>query len=809
MDSRRQDDDGLKDLSAFLRPFGHELDQVVARATRLMVDEGADWSAYEVRSALTDLKSLGEGGDVAYDRRSIGAHYALWYHLKRTHGMVRFLAARYLGTAGEVTLLDLGSGTGATAWAAAILNAAQHRGGWALPRLRVVGIDSSPYMTEAATALWAEFEASSLARGCEITPSFRLGSWMDPNAVQGISKPVVVGSYLLDHSDDEIEADLARRLAKLFRSLGATEGLFVTAAAKTSVLRNVVKLAEMHQRDARIAAPIWQGYLVETAEVRNRWLSRYEIPDRRPDWGPRALRAIAATRFESQMFPGREPELIEDEEQDAAARPKRRLTFLVGAAGSGKSRVLVERSARIVEQATPSEVTPRILITAFNVSMIEQLAEWLLVRLERGGLLETTTQTVKGYWRVYARGPRSKSEIVLMNRDKLPSRVLHVCNGAVRDHQWSLVMERIRARAENDVGLRAKYQRLEERFGARLGEFLREELERIIYGLDGLERARYVTKSFRRVGRRDDRISLETRGDVWDLLVSVKDSDHYLYRRIKAYQTFRSSIEAGSPLPLNTDRPWTHVLVDEAQDFTPSDIRLLACIPTDPANVFMAGDAAQSMHIGSTFRCPAIPNRSWQRLSLSGSYRMPIRTAKAVQRLARHIALEHRAQSSDVDTVSPAARKSVLLGPRPVVFLDGADREDERRRMFREVGRFAIGRSTRVSVVDEVRRSEYVRELSEEVRSLIAGAAAVKSESMEQIKGLERDVVIMSTKILPPGEDTAAEWIYTALTRSTCVTVLLLSDQMAPGVEGAISKLDSAHLNFWDEVSERAFRMLF
>src|SRR5690606_4838911 len=139
------------------------------------------------------------------------------------------------------------------------------------------------------------------------------------------------------------------------------------------------------------------------------------------------------------------------------------------------------------------------------------------------GLLETSSQTVKVDWGVYARGPRSKREIFLMNRDKLPSRVLHVCNGAVRDHQWSLVMERIRARAENDVGLRAKYQRLEERFGARLGEFLREELERIIYGLDGLERARYVTKSFRRVGRRDDRISLETRGDVWDLLVSVKD----------------------------------------------------------------------------------------------------------------------------------------------------------------------------------------------------------------------------------------------------------------------------------------------
>ncbi len=91
-------------------------------------------------------------------------------------------------------------------------------------------------------------------------------------------------------------------------------------------------------------------------------------------------------------------------------------------------------------------------------------------------------------------------------------------------------------------------------------------------------------------------LRVEAREVVWTVLMDPPRPDSFVHRRINAYEAHRALIEDEQPLALAD--AWTHVFVDECQDFTESDFRLLACIPPDPQRLFVTGDESQSMHLG-------------------------------------------------------------------------------------------------------------------------------------------------------------------------------------------------------------------
>src|SRR5262245_52995378 len=101
--------------------------------------ESRDWDDYDLGESLRDLWHLHKHEDCCYDRVSIGMSYALWYHARRTHEALRLLQPSLDSYAegGPLEILDLGAGTGATAWALALAR----RMNPDLPPMRVVGID--------------------------------------------------------------------------------------------------------------------------------------------------------------------------------------------------------------------------------------------------------------------------------------------------------------------------------------------------------------------------------------------------------------------------------------------------------------------------------------------------------------------------------------------------------------------------------------------------------------------------------------------------------------------------------------------
>src|SRR4051812_44208192 len=81
--------------------------------------DSRSWSAFDLAKSLDDTWNLSGGEDCCYDRPSIGLNYALWYHARRTQDILR-LVLRNWENRPPTHILDLGSGTGAVAWALAL-----------------------------------------------------------------------------------------------------------------------------------------------------------------------------------------------------------------------------------------------------------------------------------------------------------------------------------------------------------------------------------------------------------------------------------------------------------------------------------------------------------------------------------------------------------------------------------------------------------------------------------------------------------------------------------------------------------------
>jgi len=774
--------------------FAEVLDRAVAAACCDLLAERADeWSDWEVAQALEDLLGLAHGRDCTYDRPSIGVSYALWYHGARTHEALRVIR-RLPVTADPLHIVDLGCGTGATACAAAIA-VALSAGGGAGPRQVVVhGVDSSPFMVDVARRILGELQRS-LPLAPTVSATFETGTWTDLN-VQN-THTVVIGGYLFDHSDENRSAELADLFARLTDRVDAGLAVLFTNPVKREALDAAVGRLESlgyATRDDGLGPAVWSGSLDHCHAVRKEWYSRIaavrpSLYARPPRWesNPIVSWLKRSGPAVGTLFDLGGASLLLDREQDAAAEPDEHLTVLVGAAGSGKSRVLAERVVRTLETARPSLV-PQVLVTAFNIAMIDQLADWIEQRLSK---VVSASRHAPGWVTLTASAGGGATTVTLMNRDKLPSRVLgQAWNGQLPTRVCAVAQRR---------------SLMQEKFGAaRIAEveqyltpeFLDEELERVIYGQATLTWEQY--RDFQRRGRRKP-LNPAIREIVWTGLMGPGSPDSFVRRRIAAYQAHCERIEAEQPLQV--EQRWTHVFVDECQDFTESDFRLLACLPPDPQFLFVAGDETQSMNLGPCYRRPGLKHRQWRRIELSGSYRLPLRVCEALEDLAVALQASHRgATEGDLDLVLPESRKSAVIGPRPIVIAgDNATLERDLRDVLAAYRPLLGGAaSPRVSIAER----------DDVVKSAIAVAAPwadLEIAEMRKIKGLERTCVVFSDRATFGGDEALPEWIYTALTRSRAVLVLVLWPDSPPAVRAVIGRLRRDRLLFWSAAARDWF----
>ncbi|MDX6683350.1 MAG: hypothetical protein QOG94_3389 [Solirubrobacteraceae bacterium] len=793
------------DLVDELRSSSVLIDRTTAEACRdVIVRHAAQWSAWEIERALEELAGLGHHRDCTYDRPSIGVSYALWYHGKRTHDALRMLAPRIARVEGSLRIVDLGCGTGATACAVALVVAARERGGSsAIDEIVVDGVDSSPFMVEVARDIFAALVRDT---GCRrVRATFRAIAWDGVAPAAGVPT-AIVGGYLLDHSDGAHADEIAQRTKALADKLSATSILLSTAAGKRPQLLQVRTALEPDEwqstDDCELAPEIAGGPLGECHALRTSWYERHGLTAERlwrspPSWfsdrlAARLTMSRRSGRVAATLFDDARDGRLYDATQATAATPEERLTVIVGAAGSGKTIVLSERIARTIAAARRSEPAPVVLVTAFNKAVVDLIAAEVVRSLEAtdGVTLEHRMHREGHHGLVVVVGGRA-AHVELMNRDRLPGRVFGVgqIQGELKGDWWKREIER------RSAMLGAADRELVARLGH---DFLEDEFERVIYGLACFEMAQYADVD--RVGRVTPLAKGGTREVVWRLLMEPP-IESYVNQRLKAYRTHEPAVTRACPAALA--RSWTHVFVDECQDFTRSDIRLLARVPRDPRNLCMVGDASQAIHLGRSYSRPGIAGAQWKVHLLEGSYRLPLRVCEALQPLARDIRSSHVASrvEDELDTVLLRSRKAAVAGFRPIVLTGGEHLADQLGDVLRAYVRAAEGQ--RLLAADCGRRTREAVGRAARDRSW-----TVEEGDMRRYKGLEWPCVVVTDERRPwrDTSEAASERLFTAMTRTTALLVIVLWEDGDADTAALLRRLDGERLLFWDEAASAAFR---
>jgi len=485
-----------------------------------------------------------------------------------------------------------------------------------------------------------------------------------------------------------------------------------------------------------------------------------------------------------------------DEVQRAAAEPDGRLTYVHGAAGSGKSRVLIERVARTLEKELPRHPTS-VLVTAFNQAMVRQLGDWLVERIEASPSLGLDTRPPGdgADWELVVRAGGHEGCVRLLNWDKAPPRLFNVRVQGDFSGWEQEIHERV-SHCLDRLPPSHQAQRLRSRLTV---PFLKAELDRVIYGLLAYERDRYL--GVIRQGR-GKLLAPADRPVVWDVLMGPGAPPSFTGQRIAAHRQLAQNRR-------NQEwRRFAHVFVDEAQDFTQADFDLVAGLAERPQNIVACCDEAQALHLGTSYRRPHVEGATWRARPLRGSYRLPIRVCEAVRPLAERIAARRRSlagagDAEEEDVVLPESVKSAVLGPRPIIV---AGSEDEVAGALRSV-LSSFAPLLRAAVSGDV--VVCVAERDEWVMDRLANpppGMTVRRESMRAIKGLERPCVVLSTRVEVPHDESLDEWIYTVLTRTTALLVLALSERTSPELREVIAQLRPDRLMAWNEKAGRLFR---
>jgi hypothetical protein len=100
-------------LTTWLTQQKLPVERFLCSSLATITDDYASLPPFERQSSFNDLLNLSNNEDAMYDRPSTGLSYALWYQAKRLQDAVRGLTPLLLAHDDDLTVIDIGCGTGA------------------------------------------------------------------------------------------------------------------------------------------------------------------------------------------------------------------------------------------------------------------------------------------------------------------------------------------------------------------------------------------------------------------------------------------------------------------------------------------------------------------------------------------------------------------------------------------------------------------------------------------------------------------------------------------------------------------------
>jgi hypothetical protein len=782
---------------------GRTFDAVLAEFGRTDDPRLVGYTAEHRREAINDLLKLADGQDCCYDRPGIGAAYALWYQPRRVHDAARALAPMVAEAAEKdesIHLIDLGAGTGSTTCAIQLTIAALLKSDRPTPpRIVIDAFDSSTAMLRVGNHLVGRL-GDALGVNEVVEHRGHLALWHAARELTQTPRTWIVAGHLFDASEVAFATLVARRLTDLARRLRPDRLVVIGPHSKANVQQAIH--AELIEAGATavpntVLEPIWQGKLRMTGRARRALYESAGVKHRLlqcPSWSRDecAIKLYDSSNLQSERLFSVEPTgLALDEHQDEAAFPDERLTILVGSAGSGKSTVLIERLARTLEQARAPR---RVLLTSFNVAMVDQLRRWLQDRLP-----SSTLRGRAGDWRLTV----DKHRVDILNWDKIPTQLLRVDTAGGDDiGAIHAAMKRLGVTPTPDQWWLQN-------------DFLIAELKRFIYGRGVLRKEEYLMIDREGRGTRLSKGEAGPRGLIWDVLMSpVVKRSGFTYRWIEIAHRLQALGGSDQARPGLGETEYTDVFVDECQDFTRTDYRIASALVTDTSRLVATGDEAQAMHLGPSYRRPGeLGRHRWKRWELDESYRLPLRICEAVAPLARLLGEADQqtiTEGDELDVGLPTGSRSGVLGCRPVVLAAGPDLREQLMQVFTEYSALWAREGSPTSLDAAVTVAEVLPDtplISLVEAGLVNGVA--QAERMRAIKGLERACVVWNTGHASATDEATHELVYTILTRAVHLLVIIV-DAVAtsPAVKAALAELRRDRLLFWDSAASLSWDTL-
>jgi hypothetical protein len=383
---------------------------------------------------------------------------------------------------------------------------------------------------------------------------------------------------------------------------------------------------------------------------------------------------------------------------------------VAGSAGTGKTIVAIHRAVRLARENPAAKV----LLASFSQPLAEAMAKKTLVLApETGGIVRRiTTASFRGiaeqmYQLEHGVRPRIASDAILR--------------------------ERLRTAAAA-IGLKGFSDR-----------FLLSEWTNVVdaWGLSSLE----AYSTVERMGRKS-RLGPNQRARLWPVFAAVHEA-----LATERYTTWANVFTGlAKALEGRPSKPFDHVIIDEAQDLAPAELRFFATLaPAEPNGLFLSGDIGQRI-----FQHPY----SWVRLGVdvrgrSHTLKVCYRTSHQIRRAADRL-LPTVLRDSDGVEDERHGIVSVFDGPPPEVrSLATIAAEAE---TVREVVATWLGEGIAAHEIGLFVRTPQLVVRAQAAINGLAGAAEMVTAQMSLAKGLEfRAVVVMACDegVLPLDERVA------------------------------------------------------
>lgn len=779
--------------------------------------------AFDAKKTGEEMWLLSRGGDLCYDRPTIGFNYSLWYHPKRINTFLRYFTDLLYDARNENTIeiFDLGAGTGAVLWAVGLVVSGLKTLQMPCPKIRVVNVDTSAFMLfYNYNYLWKNFVSEfPLAEEISKQDDYKLNSWSNLDEANCLNI-WLCASYLFDHSENA--TSIAEEFKEIVNRYKPNKVLLLSALQKrpyVDAVANTIETLNYGGYNSVLTNQIFSGGLSRLYEFRNRVSQQHSLGlSGVPQWNIDSLYGrilvnnvqqlgLDFTNVNLFIQPERNRAKIKlTPQQEDAATINNRPTLVIGPAGCGKSVVLTQKIKNLIQSTIiGNDYNPnlKILVSTFNKGLVKYLGNWIAELLEEGKFTRKFGTNFYGQAQDYSFFTFSNSQrvnIYVMHFDILPTKIgnigwRHVAVNGANIEEFHL--NKMNAAIETYVNAN-NINRNEFRTILN-AEFLLDEYQRVIYGFECNNERAYQT--LERTGRGNNpqlRFNSRRRKIIWQIIRAYLQDlrnnhlESFVIRRHRLIKKLRAE---------GFQNKFSHIIVDEFQDCTKADYEIFYQMLEHPNNITLAGDIAQSINLGSALHIPRADDArmgNFSKKKLEGSFRLPFRVSECIRPLSEIINRKFgEREGLQADIINPY--KGAPPGSRPI-FVFAQDTNSAAQKVYEIFSTYHQALN-----LDRVTIFERDAELN---LALALNQTPTETEIILKAKGLEKNCVLWSTRINVDTQTEKEEFIYTILTRTVSLLIILVFPNIQQDYINIIKQFIEPRLIRWDEESETAYQQL-